>query len=186
SSGSTLSDQGTHILNYGMSLNGDAPVESVFGTVSGPPALGHIQPDLQHTAGAIVFANGVRALWVTGPTAPRCGEPSVPWQHVRIAAYAARGRVLWEEFGRWEVWGTGEVAGGDYGGMETWRHHNLLAQAAFHNAMFDWLEDASRVPGTALKQSLHEWKAVLALHASALWRRPVQMEHFDPGTLPIP
>jgi len=55
-----------------------------------------------------------------------------------------------------------------------------LAQAEFHKTMFAWLEDDTRVPGTNLKQSLHEWKVVLALYASALYRKPIDIASFDP------
>ncbi len=46
--------------------------------------------------------------------------------------------------------------------------------------MFAWLEDERQVPGTSLKQSLHEWAVVLALYQSTLERRPVEMDGFDP------
>jgi hypothetical protein len=42
------------------------------------------------------------------------------------------------------------------------------------------LEDAQKVPGTALAASLHEWKVVLALYTSALERRPVDLPTFEP------
>jgi len=35
-------------------------------------------------------------------------------------------------------------------------------------------------PGTNLARSLHEWLVVLALYASALQRRPVDIAKFDP------
>lgn len=180
SAGMTISGQGTHILNYAMSLNGDSPVAQVLGTACGfsNEDPGHPGPDT--TVGYLLFENGVRGLWQTGYTSPRCGDPSIFWQHVRVGAYADRGRVEWQEFGRWEIVRPAGEERGDFGGMETWAENNALAQAAFHRAVLNWLEDDAKVPGTGLKQSLHEWKVVLALYASALWRTPVDVADFGP------
>lgn len=180
SAGMNIAGQGTHILNYGMSLNGDVPVKLVFGMAAGVEQFAGEHPAPDTTGAYIVFENGVRALWNNGDTAPRCGDPETVWKHVRMAAYADRGLVEWQEFGRWEINGPGGVESGDFGGMEEWEKNNLLAQAAFHEAVIDWLEDASNPPGTHLSQSLHEWKVVLALYASALERRPIELADFNP------
>jgi predicted dehydrogenase len=180
SAGMTISGQGTHILNYAMALNADSPVAQLFGAASGYSNQdpGHPGPDT--TIGDLLFENGVRGLWNTGYTAPRCGDPEVFWQHVRVAAYADRGHVEWQEFGKWEIAGPNLEESGDFGGMDTWQANNLAAQIAFHRAVLEWLEDDAKAPGTSLKQSLHEWKVVLALYASALWRTPIDLEDFDP------
>lgn len=179
SAGMNISGQGTHILNYGMALNGDVPVTRVFGAANG------LSEDTMHpapatTIGYLTFENGVRALWNNGPTAMKCGDPDTDWQHVRAAAYADNGRVNYEEFGKWEIVSPHGTTSGDFGNMAAWWHNNLLAQAAFHKAMFAWLEDDTCVPGTNLKQSLHEWKVVLALYASSLYRKPIEIDTFDP------
>jgi predicted dehydrogenase len=180
SAGFNIAGQGTHILNYGMSLNGDVPVTRVFGAAGGDSEMASIHPAPDHTEGYLTFADGVRALWVCGPTAPRCGDPAVSWQHVRIAAYAERGRVEWQEFGRWEIVGPDKTESGTFGDFDTWMARNILSQAGFHEAMFDWIEDDANPAGTNLKQSLHEWEVVLALYASAVWRRPVDLAGFNP------
>ena len=184
SAGMNIAGQGTHTLNYGMSLVGDVPVARVFGSAHGWDAADPGHPGPATTEAYLTFADGGRGLWTSGFTSPRCGDPQTTWQHVRVAAYADNGRVLYEEFGKWEIVGPdGEPDGeehGDFGGMDTWRANNLLAQAGFHRAMFDWLEDDRRAPGTNLRQSLHEWAVVLALYQSALERRPVELADFDP------
>ena len=43
------------------------------------------------------------ACGTTGTTAPLIGDPDTTYQHVRVAAYAERGRVLYEEFRDWEI-----------------------------------------------------------------------------------
>lgn len=178
SCGMNISNQGTHALNYLMSLNGDAPVRTVFGAVSGMSGSDPTHPAPDHSAACLLFENGVRGLWHAGPTAPLLGDPATTYQHVRVAAYAERGRVLYEEFRDWEIAGPDGVERGNVGA--SWAANNLLAQAALTRATLDWLEDAAALPGTNLKQSLHEYHAVLALYASALQRRPVDLASFAP------
>jgi predicted dehydrogenase len=180
SAGMNIAGQGTHTLNYGMSLVGDVPVTRVFGNAHGWDAADPGHPGPATTEAYLTFADGGRGLWTSGFTSPRCGDPQTTWQHVRVAAYADNGRVLYEEFGKWEIVGPDGEEGGDFGGMDMWRANNLLAQAGFHRAMFGWLEDERRAPGTNLRQSLHEWAVVLALYQSALERRPVELADFDP------
>ena len=180
SAGMNIANQGTHILNYGMSLNGESPVTAVFGNGFGLDKSDPGHPAPEATEAYLVFANGVRALWTTGPHSMRIGDPNTTWQHVRAAAYAERGRVNWEEFGKWEIVSPDGSEAGDFGGMDAWTRNNLLAQAAFHRSMFAWRERGT-LPGTDLKQSLHEWKVVLALYESTVRRGPVEMAGFDPA-----
>jgi predicted dehydrogenase len=178
--GMNVTNQGTHALHYGNSLHGDLPVSQVFGAAAGWEAEDLTHPGPESTLGRLTFADGTQMLWATGPTTPRVGDPTTTWQHVRVAAYCERGRVLWEEFGRWEIVGPGRDERGDYGGMDTWLERNLEAQAAFHRDMLTWIDHDDRPAGTHLERSLHEWQAVLALYASAVERRPVAMAEFDP------
>lgn len=180
SAGMNISGQGTHILNYGMSFNNDSPVVRVFGAAADYTEADPHHPAPDSTVGYLTFENGVRAFWNNGPTAPICGDPEVFWQHVRVAAYADKGRVNYEEFGQWEIVAPDGVESGHFGNMDTWMENNLLAQAGLYRALFDWLKDDQKLPGTHLSQSLQEWKVVLALYASALYRRPIEMSEFDP------
>ena len=187
--GSNIADQGTHILNYGMALNGDSPVVRVLGTASGHADLesGHPSPDT--AVGYLTFANGARAMWNTGytglaTTPPLCDEPG--WAQMRMAAYAERGQVSIQLFGPSVFVTPHGVERIEFPGREVLREQNLAAQAAFHQAMFDWLDDESRVPGTALSQSLHEWKAVLALYASTVQRAPIDLADYEPSDDLIP
>ncbi|MBV7328086.1 Gfo/Idh/MocA family oxidoreductase [Chloroflexi bacterium TSY] len=179
SAGMNISGQGTHILNYAMSMNGDSPVVRVFGAASGTEQSDTVHPAPDSTIGYLTFENGVRALWNNGPTALRTGDPNTMWQHVRVAAYADKGRINYEEFGAWEIVGPDGVEGGDFGDSAEWMHNNILAQASFHKAMIEWHEGGAPC-GTNLKQSLHEWAVVLALYQSAMERRPIEMADFDP------
>lgn len=178
SCGMNISNQGTHALNYLMSLNRDARVRTVFGAAGGMSGSDPTHPAPDTSAGYLQFENGVRGLWLAGPMAPMIGDPDTTYQHVRVAAYAERGRVLYEEFGDWEIAGPDGVERGTAG--DSWAPNNLLAQAGLTRATLRWLEDDAALPGTNLNQSLHEFKTVLALYASALQRRPVDLASFEP------
>ncbi|MHC4788503.1 MAG: Gfo/Idh/MocA family protein [Planctomycetota bacterium] len=73
SAGMNIAGQGTHILDYGMSLNGDSPIVRVFGSVSGCSEIESSHPAPDSSVAYLTSENGVRALWNTGPTAPKCG-----------------------------------------------------------------------------------------------------------------
>lgn len=184
SAGFNISGQGTHVLNYLAALNGNSPITQVFGSASGASQMRTPHPGPDMTEAHLKFANGAEGLWVCGDTARRCGDPTISWQHVRIAAYAERGRVLYEEFGRWEIVSPEGIEAGDLGDMDAWASANLEAQADFHRAMLAWIDDENARPGTHLEQALHEWNAILALYASALERRPVDVPFGPPADLP--
>ena len=177
--GMTISGQGTHMLDYAMSLNQDSPVIRVFGAASGAEEMKGYHPGPDTTVGQVVFANSVYGVWNNGYTAPMAGDEDTVWQHCRVAAYTERGHVLWEEFRNWEIISPEGVERGYQGDTDDWLAGNHAAQAALVEAMFDWIEDHAKPVGTNLKLGLHQWEVVLALYASALWRKPVEIP-FDP------
>lgn len=182
--GNVIADQGTHILNYGMALNGDSPVVQVFGAASGHTEFEGSHPSPDTTVGYLIFANGVRALWNHGYTGlatkpPLRDQPA--WAQMRMAAYADRGQVSIQFFGPSMFVTPQGIERIEFPGAEALMEQNLTCQAFFHQAMFDWLEDDTQVPGTNLNQSLHEWKAVLALYASTVERVPIDVADFDPS-----
>ncbi len=73
SAGMNIAGQGTHTLNYGMSLVGDVSVVRVFGNAYGWDAKDPGHPGPATTEAYLTFANGVRGLWTSGHTSPRCG-----------------------------------------------------------------------------------------------------------------
>ena len=181
SAGMNLSAQGTHILNYGMALNGDSPVDRVFGTVSGAELMHDAHPAPASSIATLAFANGVRGVWHTGPTAPDWSDREEEWSNVRVGAYFDKGRVEWGEFARWEIVGPGGSQSGHWGAdLDEAMEKNLVGQAAFHRSIFHWLEHDDDPSPTSLAVSLEEWRTVLALYASAVWRRPVEMDGFEP------
>jgi predicted dehydrogenase len=175
----TICDQGVHVIDWAMSLNGDSPVVRVFGMASGAENLSHrMHPSPDTTVAQVVFANGVYGMWNLGYTAPRVLDDEAYYKHCRVAAYTEHGHVLYEEFGRWEIVSPDGVERG-HADDRGWTEGNHLAQASLTNAMFDWLGDDAKAAGTNLKRSLAQWNVVLGLYASTVHRRPVDLP-FDP------
>lgn len=174
-----ICDQGVHVVDWAMSLMEDTPVTRVFGSAVGSENLTHrMHPSPDMTVAELEFANGARGLWTLGASAPRVLDDPVYWKHCRVAAYADRGRVLYEEFGRWEIV---SPAGTEQGHVDDrgWEAGNHLAQAALTDAMFAWLEEDGEPVGTNLRRALTQWNVVLGLYASMVWQRPVELP-FDP------
>jgi predicted dehydrogenase len=179
SAGMNISGQGTHTLNYGRSLIGDPKVVRVFGQISGWDSEDSGHPAPLCSEALLDFDNGCRGLWTSGPVSPRCGDPETTWQHVRVAAYAEKGRVNYEEFANWQVVCGSESEEGNFGGMDEWSQKNVEAQGGLSRAMFEWLEGGAPV-GTNLKTSLHEWAVILALYQSSIEHRPIELDGYEP------
>lgn len=179
SAGMNIAAQGTHIIDWAISLNEDAPVVSIFGQASGNREMTGHHPGPDTTVAQLLFANGVYGLWNLGYTAPRVVDREEVWMHCRVAAFAQHGRTLYEEFGRWEIVSPDGVEESRVTDMEAAAEGNHAAQANFTNAMFDWLEDDAKVPGTNLKRALEQWNVILGLYASTVYRKPIDIP-FDP------
>jgi predicted dehydrogenase len=184
--GSTICDQGVHVLDWIMLLNGDAPATRVFGTASGAEELETKHPSPNDTTAQLVFANGVYCAWTLGTTAPRVKwvyEAMPRYSHCRVAVYCERGRVLFEEFGKWEIVSAEGVETGHRTSMADWCEQNDHSQAGLTRAMLRWLEDDAQPAGTNLKASLQQWNTILGLYASAVTRKPVELPFDPPDTL---
>ena len=180
SCGMNLSAQGTHIIDWAMSLNNDASIVRVFGTVSGAESLDSTYPAPDTSSCQVLFENGIYGFWNTGFTSPRVMDDDAIYKHCRVAAYCENGHVLFEEFNGWEIFSkTGTKI--HQTTPDEWRENNDLAQARLTEAMFDWIEDDIRPVETSLKRALHQFNAVLGIYASAISREPIDIP-FEPPT----
>jgi predicted dehydrogenase len=175
----TICDQGVHGLDWAMSLNEDSPPVRIFGTASGAQSLDDPRhPSPETSTAQIVFANGVTGYWTNGYTAQRVLDDPAYYKHGRVAGYATRGHVLFEEFGNWEIVSTSHADSGHADNLG-WMHGNHLAQANLTMGMFSWLEGGVPV-GTNLNNALTQWNAVLGLYASTVRRMPIDLP-FEPS-----
>jgi len=178
SCGMNLTAQGTHIIDWAMSLNNDSPIVRVFGTASGAELLDSDYPAPDTSSCQVVFENGVHGFWNTGFTSPRVIDDDTVYKHCRVAAYGENGHVLFEEFSGWEIVTTRLTENGVQT-PDSWRAKNDLAQANLTQAMFDWIEDDTRPVETNLKLALHQFNAILGIYASAIFHKPIALP-FDP------
>lgn len=178
SCGMNLTAQGTHIIDWAMSLNNDSPIVRIFGTASGVELLDSDYPAPDVTSCQVLFENGVYGFWNTGFTSPRVMDDDTTYRHCRVAAYGETGHVLFEEFAGWQVVSTEKVENHQTTPDE-WRQNNDLAQAGLTQAMFDWLEDDTSPVETNLKLALHQFNGVLGIYLSAISHQPIDIP-FDP------
>lgn len=171
-----ISNQGTHVLDYMMSLNADSPVARVFGNVSGVDRIDRNHPAPESTMGMLTFENGVRATWNTGIAAPYVLDDEAIYKHCRETVYAELGRVLFEEFNRWEIVSPDGVEEGA-NTTEVWADLNDRSQAALIDSLAAWLSDDAAKSESNLDMALHQWNVVLALYASALERKPIDLPY---------
>lgn len=180
--GSTMCDQGVHVLDWITSLNDELPAVRVFGAASGASELESNHPSPEDTTAQLLFENGVSCIWTLGSTAPQVPlgyEGIGRWEHCRVAVYCERGRVLFEEFGKWEIDGPDGIESGENHSLKEWTANNDEAQAEMTRSVLCWLGDESKPAGTNLAGALRQWNTVLGLYASELWGRPVDLP-FDP------
>jgi predicted dehydrogenase len=178
----TICDQGVHGLDWAMSLNQDSPPRRIFGTVCGSENLAHpMHPSPDTSLAQITFENDVTGYWNNGYSARRVLDDLAYYKHGRVTAYAETGRVLYEEFGRWEIVSGQDIQHGSVDDLG-WLHGNHLAQAALTDRMFAWLDGGAPV-GTRLERALVQWNTVLGLYASAVWKKPVELPFEPPDDL---
>ena len=174
SSGMNLAYQGTHSLQAIGAFNPARPT-TVFGQVAGanglqPNEKQHYAPD--QSLAAVEYDNGVQASLRCGENAPRVPGGSPIWQHKRIAVYGMNGYVHWTMWG-WETFINNVYDGGEH----AYPDEDVLGQAAMCDAMFEWLEDGEKVHPLNLDAALVDFNVILALYASALNHRVVELPY---------
>ena len=182
SCGMNLTAQGTHIIDWAMSLNGDSPIIRVFGTASGAEALDSGYPAPDASSCQVLFENGIYGFWNTGWTSPRVMDDDTTYRHCRVAAYGENGHVLFEEFNGWQIVTTEKVKN-HQATPDDCRQNNDLAQARLTEAMFDWIEDDTDPVETNLKLALHQFNAVLGIYLSAISHQPIDIPFNPPDDL---
>ena len=165
SSGMNLAYQGTHSLQAIGAFNPASPT-TVFGQVSGadglqPNVKEHYAPD--QSLAAVEYDNGVQATLRCGENAPRVPRGGPIYQHKRIAVYGMKGYIHWTMWG-WETFIDGAYDSGEH----EYPDEDVLGQAAMCDAMFDWLDDDSKVHPLNLHGALVDFNVILALYASSL------------------
>jgi predicted dehydrogenase len=171
SAGSTILDQGVHVLELAHSYNGFSRPTKVFAAVSGAKTIPTRQPSPDTAEAAVAFENGVRAQMVTGYYAPRTNPSDIIFRHKRIAVHGTKGFVHWTMVG-WERFTQG---GGYESGEHDYKEEDDKAQGVLTDSAFGILEDPKVPHGTRLELSLIQFNIILGAYMSALQRRPVDL-----------
>ena len=164
--------QGTHTLQAIGAFNPAGRATSIFGQIGGVEGLQetpgrHYAP--AEVQGAITYDNGVQALLRCGTNAPTVGDGTIN-THKRIAVYGTKGYVQWTMHS-WETGIDGRVEAGVHG----YGDEDILGQAAMTEAMFDWLADEAVLHPLRLDVAMQDFAIMLAIYASGLSRRVVDL-----------
>lgn len=169
SAGSTILNQGVHVLELAHTYNGCAAPKCVFGNVSGVDAFSTSEPSPDVVQASIDFENGVRAQVLCGSVAPRINENDNKYLHKRIAVYGTEGFIHWTIAG-WERF---TPKGGYESGEHDYWKEDMKAQARLTDAAFDWLRDEKKVHPNRLECALTQFRIILGIYLSALQMHPV-------------
>ena len=177
SAGSTILDQGVHLLDLAHWYGGSAQPSRVVAQLFGAAGLSTVEPSPDDSVMALEFDNGVRSQITTGRTAPRISAGTPFYLHKRIAVYGTRGFVHWTMVG----WESFTADGGYAHGTHDYEQEDDRAQAALTDSAFG-LMDPEAHP-TRLELSLVQFNAVLGAYVSALRREPVDLPCDPPDGL---
>ncbi|RKU31531.1 hypothetical protein C6497_01670 [Candidatus Poribacteria bacterium] len=179
---SRASEQGGHILQLASSYIDNSHPIRVLGQVSGTEdvnsAPGH--PGPLHAVGHVLYENGVHVSLAFGSEFGQMvsDDPGV-YGHKRVFVVGTKGFVHW----RFNSWERSTLSGGYESGPINYGEQDVVAQANFTEAIFDWLDDETNVHPTHLKQSLVESNLILGLYYSGLTNEIVELPFEPPNGL---
>ena len=179
---SRASEQGGHILQLASSYIDNSQPIRVLGQVSGKEdensAPGH--PGPLHAVGHVLYENGVHVSLAFGTEFGQMvsDDPGV-YGHKRVFVIGTKGFVHW----RFNSWERSTLSGGYESGPINYGEQDVVAQANFTEAIFDWLDDETNVHPTHLRQSLVESNLILGLYYSGLTNEIIELPFEPPNGL---
>ena len=173
---STPVDQGPHVLQLVSSYIDNSRPVRVLGQIAGSEGLDSDQPSPMHAAGQVLYENGlhVSVAFGTGMGTTASDNPGI-YGHKRVFVVGTEGFVHW----RFSSWERSTQEGGYEGGPLNYGDQNIVAQGNLTEAVFDWLDDESKVHPTHLKQSLAEFNLLLGIYYSGITNEIIDLP-FDP------
>lgn len=169
-------DQAPHVLQLVSSYIDNSQPAKVMGQIAGVGNLDGAQPSPSNATGIVTYQNGVQASVAFGPEmAPKVSESKGNNQHKRVCVFGEKGFVHW----RFNGWDRYTPDDGFESGNHGYGGENAVAQTNLTEAMFDWLDDESKVHPTNLPQSLAEFNLLLGIYYSGLSNSVIDLP-FDP------
>ena len=179
---SRSAEQGGHVLQLVSSYINDAHPVRVLGQIAGSEHLnsagGH--PGPTHAAAQALYENGVHVSIAFGTEMAQMAsdDPGI-YGHKRVFVVGTKGFVHW----RFSSWERSTLDGGYEGGPLNYGEQDVVAQANFTEAIFDWLDDESNVHPTHLKQSLVENNLILGIYHSGITNQIIDLPFEPPDGL---
>ncbi|MXY29418.1 Gfo/Idh/MocA family oxidoreductase [Candidatus Poribacteria bacterium] len=173
---STPVDQGPHVLQLVSSYIDNSRPTRVLGQISGAEQLDSAQPSPQYASARVQYENGLHISVAFGTAiAPTASDDPVVFFHKRVFVVGTKGFVHW----RFSSWERSTPEGGYEGGPLSYGEQDVVAQGNLTEAVFDWLDDESKVHPTHLKQSLAEFNLLLGIYYSGITNEVIELP-FDP------
>ena len=179
---SRAAEQGGHVLQLVSSYIDNLRPVRVLGQISGREnvnsAPGH--PGPLHAVGHVLYENGLHAslAFGTGMGQKASDDPGV-YGHKRVFVAGTKGFVHW----RFSSWERSTLEDGYESGPLNYGEQDVVAQANFTEAIFDWLDDESNVHPTHLKQSLVESNLILGMYYSGVTNEIIELPFEPPDGL---
>lgn len=171
--------QGTHVIDLMFAMNDYAEPDTVFGQAFGTKGFDSSHPTADMAEAYITFKNGSHGLLVIGQNARRTDDFRADHQHKRVAVYGTHGFVHWQ-MNAWER----NLKDGDYEcGEKSYGEEDVLGQQGLTEAVFDWLEDESKLHPNRLDVSLAEFGVILGIFQSVVEHAPVSFPNDLPDCL---
>ena len=174
-------EQGGHVLQLVSSYIDNARPVRVFGQIAGGENLNSAShPAPTHTVGHVLYENGLHVSLAFGTEmAQKASDDAGIYGHKRVLVAGTKGFVHW----RFSSWERSTLDGGYEGGLLNYGEQDVVAQANFTEAIFDWLDDESDVHPTHLKQSLVENNIILGIYYSGITNQIIELPFEPPDGL---
>ena len=165
----------THLLDYMMFLNNGARVEWVVGHVHGKEMLENTHPSPDYAMAHLGFDNGVRGFIECGTLAPDLPGDNSFWLDAGATMYGSEGYAQVVVGSGWQaVTKSDGFVSGD-GGFDV--NHD---QPLYIRDLADWLDDDTKVHPCNGDVTYHGFQITMAICASALDHRRVDLPMAPP------
>ena len=174
------SEQGGHVIQLVSSYIDNARPVQVLGQISGKQDLnsapgGHPSPT--HAVAHVLYENDLHVSLAFGTEmAQKASDDPGIYGHKRVFVAGTKGFVHW----RFSSWERSTLEDGYEGGRLNYGEQDVVAQANFTEALFDWLDDENNVHPTHLKQSLVENNIILGMYYSGITNEIVELPFAPP------
>ncbi len=178
---SRAAEQGGHVLQLVSSYIDNARPVRVLGQISGSEYLtAETHPSPTHAVGHVLYENSLHVSLAFGTEmAQRASDEPGIYGHKRVFVVGTKGFIHW----RFSSWERTTLEGGYEGGPLNYGEQDVIAQANFTEAIFDWLDDENNVHPTHLKQSLVESNIILGMYQSGLTNQIIELPFEPPDGL---